>query len=257
MKYLPALSTVFSVCLLAISYQPAAAQLTSTGPQQTLAQAASEERYTYLVFYRDDSPTTRAMAQTVKEALLKRPDAARSAYVQISNPSNKALADRYGVSRAPMPLTVAVAPNGAMTGIYPNKVTDQQLASALVTRSKASCMKAIQQNKLVFLCIQSSSIDETPQAVKDFQLDPQFKDRSAVVYLPAADAGEAPFLSELKIDPQQTGHPTTVFMAPPGVLIGRFSAAATRNEMAAALHKAGKCCDDPNCKHAHGVPVKK
>ena len=38
-------------------------------------------------------------------------------------------------------------------------------------------------------------------------------------------------------------------MAPPGVLVGKFTANVTMNEITTKLHAAGKCCDDPNCKH--------
>jgi hypothetical protein len=40
-----------------------------------------------------------------------------------------------------------------------------------------------------------------------------------------------------------------VIMAPPGVLVGKFAAATTRDQIVTKLHAAGKCCDDPNCKH--------
>jgi hypothetical protein len=33
------------------------------------------------------------------------------------------------------------------------------------------------------------------------------------------------------------------------VLVGKFGPAVTKDEIAAALHAAGKCCNDPNCKH--------
>jgi hypothetical protein len=40
-----------------------------------------------------------------------------------------------------------------------------------------------------------------------------------------------------------------VVLAPPGVLVGKFPASATSDQIGAALHAAGKCCNDPNCKH--------
>lgn len=234
-----------------------AAQESQNDPQQTLAQASSQERYTFLIFYREDNSATRAMAQTVNNTLAKRPNSATAAYVQVSNPVNKPLVDRYGVGRAPMPLTVAVAPNGAMTGIFPAKVSDEQLAGSFVTPSMASCMKAMQSGKLVFLCVQQSPTDALPQGVREFQADPQFSTRTAVVPLPAGEPSEAELLKELKIDVQQPGFATTVFMAPPGVMVGKFGVGVTKDELAVALHKAGKCCDDPNCKHGKAAPIAK
>jgi len=226
-------------------------------PQQVLEQASIQNRYTFLIFYREDSQATRAMAQAVNGTVAQRPGGASATYVQTSHPSNKPLVDRFGLGRAPMPLTVAVAPNGAMTGIFPTKVTDEQLAGSFVTPSMAGCMKAMQSGKLVLLCVQTSPADVLPQAVRDFQADPQFAARVAVVALPVADPSEADLLKELQIDVQQPGYATTVFMAPPGVLVGKFSATATKDELAVALHKAGKCCDDPHCKHGKLAPAKK
>ena len=45
--------------------------------------------------------------------------------------------------------------------------------------------------------------------------------------------------------------PVVIFMAPPGALVGRFAASASKEDLARALHAAGKCCSDPNCKHNH------
>ena len=66
------------------------------------------------------------------------------------------------------------------------------------------------------------------------------------------DPAEVAFLEQLKIDPGTVRGSTTAFLAPPAVLVGKYGPAATKNEMAAALHAAGKCCNDPNCKHNHG-----
>ena len=88
-----------------------------------------------------------------------------------------------------------------------------------------------------------------PQAVKDFQADPHFSNRLAVVSMQVNDPKEKQFLNQMQVDPLQVRGQTTLFLAPPGVLIGKYTASATKDEMAAALHQAGKCCDDPNCKH--------
>ncbi len=89
--------------------------------EQALADAAAEQKYTFLLFFKDDGPATQAMAQTVKRGVESRSDRATVAFVDVANPAEKALVDRFGVSRAPMPLTVAVAPNGAITSLSPDE----------------------------------------------------------------------------------------------------------------------------------------
>ena len=109
----------------------------------------------------------------------------------------------------------------------------------------------MQDRKLVLVCVQTSARSATPAGVQDFQADPEFKDRVAVISVRANDPAEAPFLKQMEINPAQVKTSSIVFMAPPAVLVGKFSSTATMQEMAAALHKAGKCCNDPNCKHNH------
>lgn len=241
--------------LIALSAQAGSSSLTfaqgapaASQAQQVLATAAAEQKYTFLVFYKDNSPATQAMAQIVKSGVEARGDRATMAFVNATSPAEMALVDRFGVSRAPMPLTVAVAPNGAMTKLTPSSITDQQIEQSFVTPAMAHCMKSMQDGRLVLVCIQSNPKPVIPPGVRDFANDPEFKNRITVVPVHAANPAEAELVRQLEADSPTKGA-TTVFLAPPGVLVGKFGPTATRDQLAAALHKAGQCCDDPNCKH--------
>ena len=225
---------------------------TKVDAQQVLANASAEYKYTFLLFYKGNNAATQAMLQTLKSGLASRSEQATIAYVDASNPSQQALVQRYGVARAPMPLTIAIAPNGAVTGLFAAKLSEPQIAGAFVTPTMASCMKSMQQGRLVLVCVSATAGAATPQAVRDFQADPQFANRTDVYSLQASDPTEAEFLGQLKIDGKSLRGTTTAFLAPPAVLVGKFGPSNTKEEMAAALHAAGKCCDDPNCKHNHG-----
>lgn len=229
--------------------------LASTTPLAVHAQApvqAAEQtaqgKFSYIVFYRNDDELTQTMAQVVKDAASKQPDAVTSRFVQITNPADAAIVAQFNMGRAPMPLTLVAAPNGAVTGVFRKHVTQEQLAGAFVTTSMSHCMKAMQDGKLVFLALQTTPDVTVPQGVAEFLNDPQFKERVTVVPVQAGDQAEAKLLSELAIGtgPDQ---PTVAFFSPPGVVVGTFGAGATKAEIANALHAAGKCCDDPNCKH--------
>ena len=78
-----------------------------------------------------------------------------------------------------------------------------------------------------------------------------------MISVQANDPTEAQFLKQMEVVPAKTNGSTIVFMAPPAVLVGKFTSTVTKAEMAAALHKAGKCCEDPNCKHGHGPQATK
>ena len=108
--------------------------------QQMLTQAAEQQKYTFLLFFKEENAATKAMAQVVKEGIAKRKDRAVWADVQVTDPAEKAIVTRFDVSRAPMPLTLAVAPNGAITGIFSQKLDDTHLAAAFVTPTMTGCM---------------------------------------------------------------------------------------------------------------------
>lgn len=231
---------------------PAVESSPPSAAQQAVAQAGSQGKFSFIVFYRDDNDLTRAMAQVVTARATQQPDFAVATFVQITNPAEQAIVKQFDVSRAPMPMTLVTAPNGAITGVFPQRVTDQQLAETFVTPAMSHCMKAMQQGKVVFLCVQTTPQLLVPQGVAEFLADPQFKDRANVVPVQIADPAEGQLLAELELG-TAANQPNTVFFAPPGVMVGKFGLASTKAEIAAALHKAGKCCEDPNCKHGHAA----
>jgi hypothetical protein len=222
-----------------------------------LVQNSQQGKYTFLCFYREDNQATRAMAQMLKSHLAEYADRASLCFVSVADPAQQDVVKRFGVSRAPLPFAVAVAPNGAMTALLSQKATPQQIASAFLTPGAADCMKAMQDRKLVLVCVQAAGQQTLPAAVEDFQSDPEFMDRVRVVAVRANDPNEAAFLQQMEVDGKSVKGSTIVFMAPPAVLVGKFSQHATKAEMAAALHAAGKCCDDPNCKHNHAPQAAK
>ena len=244
-----------ALAMLAVAIGPQALAQSSSSEQDAqavLASAASSQKYTFLLFYKDSGPSTQAMARTLKQSLATRRDEAAIAFVPATQRAQQELVQKFKVSRAPMPLVIAVAPNGAITGMYPLRITEQKIADAFVTPKMAECMKSMQAGRLVFVCVSDGVAAGVPQGVQDFQADPEFAGRAAVVSFAVHDPAEADFLKQLKIDPAALRGQTTAFLAPPAVLVGKFGVGASKEEMAAALHAAGKCCDDPNCKHNHG-----
>lgn len=233
------------------SQTPANKSAEPSKAEAALGRASETGKFAFILFYKDDTPAVRAMAEVVKAGVQKRDDKSAAVFVQVTNPAERALVERFEVSRAPMPLTLAVAPNGAVTGVFSKEISDDKIDEAIVTPTMTRCMKSLQENRLVFVCVQTSEKAVVPAAVKEMQADPQFKDRITLVSMQLRDPDESRFLNQMQINPDKTTATTAVLLAPPGVLIGKFDGTATAGQVAAALHKAGKCCDDPNCKHGH------
>jgi hypothetical protein len=220
--------------------------------QRVLDQAAEDEKFTFLLFYKSDTPQMREMAKVVKAGVAKRNEKATLALVQVTDPAEKGIVDKFDVSRSPMPLVLAVAPNLAVTGIFPKEIKEEHFDAAIVTPTMTRCMKSLQEGKLVFVCVQTSEKPATPPVVKAMQIDPEFSSRVVVVSMQLNDPEEGRFLQQMQVDPKQVRAPIAALLAPPGVLIGKYDAAAKKDQVVGALHEAGKCCDDPNCKHNHG-----
>lgn len=231
---------------------PTAAQVASP-TQQALDQAASQGKYTFLVFYREDNPTTRAMGGVVAASVKKNASASTMVWVPTTSPQEQAVISRFGASRSPLPMTIAVAPNGAIMGVFSQKVTTEQIEGSFATPVMMHCMKALQEGKLAFVCVQSAQGSPLPAAVNDFRADPDFKNRTAVITVAATDTAETDFYQQMQIDAAKVRGTTMVVFAPPSAMVGKFDGAATKAQIIAALHKAGKCCDDPNCKHGQAA----
>lgn len=222
--------------------------------QVALDQAAEDKKFTLIVFHKEDSAALRSMVETVKAGVAKRPEKTAVTYVQVTDPAEQELVARFDVARSPMPLTMVVADNGAITGVFSKQVTDEGIDAAIVTPTMTRCMKSLQENKMVFVCVQTTEKPLMPMAVKGMQADPQFKDRIALISMQLNDPEEKRFLTQMQIDATKVNGVTAVLLAPPGLLIGKYDTFATKEQVAAALHKAGQCCDDPNCKHNHAAP---
>ena len=217
--------------------------------EQQLNQAAAEQKYAFILFYKQNDAATQAVAQTLADGLAGRGERAVVVYVNVADASERAVVEKYKTARAPMPMTLAVAPNGAITGVFAQKLEAKHVAESFVTPTTAQCMKLLQEGKAVLLSVHPDGLTATPQGVREFHADSQFQGRVSLLSMRLDDKSEASFLNDLQIDPARTRATTVVFMAPPGVMVGKYNAQVSKAKLAADLHAAGKCCDDPNCKH--------
>ena len=242
-------------CLLATPSRQAVAQTasikavsTATNTSKGLAAmdaAGKEKKYLFLFFWKTDDESKRNMDQVVKGAMGKWADSANSINIQITDAKEKAVVDKFDVSRAPMPIVLAVAPNGAITlGLVVN-FTEAKLKQAFVSPGTEECMKALQEKKLVLLCVQNGKTKhnkEATQGVKDFKADKRFAKASRIVTIDPTDSAEASFLEGLKISPK-TPEAVTVLLAPPGRPVAQFTGAVTKDQIVAKVtsSKSGPC----------------
>lgn len=227
---------------------PVQAKPVGSPGQQVLDKAASANKFALLLFWREQNAKTQKAWSTLQTAGAKLTDRAEIASIQANDPAEKALADRFDLTRTPMPVVFAIAPCGAVIKVFQYNFDEKQLETAFVSPCTQRSLKALQDRKLLMLCVMDN-VQQTavPQGVQDFRTDPQYGQATEVIVVDAKDAAEASLLRDLSITPQ-TAKPATVFIAPPSVMIGVFEPSVTKEQMVAKLVAAqnnpcagGKC----------------
>jgi hypothetical protein len=142
-----------------------------------------------------------------------------------------------------MPLVLAVAPNGAITGGFPEEFEEAQLLGAFASRGEEKSLKALQERKVVLLCVQNGKTKlnaEAMKGVEDFKADPNYGPFTEVVSLDPTDPSESEFLKMLQVVPQ-TASAVTVCLVPPGRAVARLTGETSKEAILTALSSGGGC----------------
>jgi len=219
---------------------------TQSQGQAALQRAAEADKYVFLFFWKEKDRRTEALWDVCRSAMTRLGDRSDCVAVRVDLASERAVVERFGVSRAPLPLVLAVAPNGAVTKGFPGAFDEAQLRAAFVSHGTARCLKALQDRKLVLVCVQDLPPNRdrvtVPQGVAALRSDAGYARVTEVVALNARDREETSFLQGLGVDPRST-QTTTVMLVPPGTVVGKFEGAVTKEQLTAQLAAArsGSC----------------
>lgn len=223
-----------------------------------MEKAAKADKYLFAFFAKEENEATKEMRGVFQAAMEKVADRADSVEINVNDASERTVVEKYGVDRAPMPLVLAVAPNGAITGGFPTSFKEQQLLDAFASPCSEKCLKQLQDGKLVFLCVQNAKSefkDEALQAIRDFKSDPRYADATEVVMLDPTDRAEAKFLADFQVSPSVAAA-VTVFLAPPGMAIGIFEGPVGKDQLIETLQKASSACGPSGCGPSGCSPPK-
>ena len=207
--------------------------------------ASEANKHLFIFFYENDSEQTRTIRKTFESAMKKIADDAQWVAVDRNSPSEKEIVEKFQVQTAPMPLVIALAPNGAVTGGFlGQEMNEEKLQGSLASPCMQKCLKALQERKLVFLCAQNKDTKFNVAAmrgVNGFKSDPQFVKFTEIITIDPADEAEKKFIKQLKID-SEPDEAITAFMAPPGMIIGKFEGATNKDMLLATLQRAMASC---------------
>ena len=204
--------------------------------------AARSGKYLFIFFWKANDKQSQTMYGVFRSTMEKWGESADSIAINMGARSEKPVVDKFGVSRAPMPMVLALAPNGAVTKGFPIKFDENQLREGFVSPCTAKCLKCMQDRKLVLLCVQNEKTQFTQVAMtaaQNFKADARYAKTTEIVTLNPEDQAEAAFLEDLKVDPR-TSQAVTVVLAPPGKPVASFVGAVTKDQIVAKV-QAGAC----------------
>ena len=227
-----------------------ASRTTPTSTSKGLAaidSAARSGKHLFIFFWKENDEQSRNMYGVFQSAMNKWAESANSAGVQVTDPNERPIVDKFGLGRAPMPMVLALAPNGAVTKGFPIKFDENQLREGFVSPCTAKCLKALQDRKLVLLCVQNERTQFTQvamSAAQSFKADSRFAGATEVITVNPEDRAEAALLQELQVD-ARTPQAVTVLLAPPGQPIAKFAGAVTKDQIVAKVASAssGPCAN--------------
>ena len=212
--------------------------------------AATDGQYLFLLFRKTDDAQTATMRATLKASLDSTKVPARSLEIWSDDPDESVVVAKFGLQRAPMPILLALAPNGAITKGFPLKLEPEDFEQAFVSTGAADSLKALQENKLVILCVgndQTSSANESLQAAQDLLADAKYANVSRIVAVDPTDPAEAGFLGNLKVDPK-TSKAVTVILTPPGNPVATFVGPVSKDQIVSKIVAAQQgCCAGEKC----------
>ncbi len=231
---------------------------------EAVEKAGGADKYVYALFYRESNDQLAKARSLVESARKKVSRKSELVEINITDQSEQDIVAKFGANRAPMPLILILAPNGAVMGGFPTMqlTDDARLVDAVGCKASEQTMKALQQKNMVLLCCQGKSTKENDGAmrgVEEFVKDAKYSPTTAVVTIDPSDPAAAKFLTQVGMDPKASVA-TTALLAPPGSVAGTFQGALTKDKLVAAVQAAatpkGGCCPGGSSKGCAPTPGK-
>lgn len=223
---------------------PAASRATAA-----LKKAAKDNKYVFVLFFAKEDERTKAMKSDLETAVKKLRDRADSIVIDVADPAEKPIVERFRARGAPMPIVLAIAPTGAPTKAFPKQFGAADLKEAFVSPCTAKCMRAIFDQCSILLCVQNDKTKENKESLagaKEFKNDPKYAKGTVIIMLDPADKAEQRFLKDLEVDPR-TEKAVAVLVMPPGAPVATFKGAFTKEAVEKAVEAAKASCP-PGCK---------
>lgn len=212
--------------------------------EKAIRSAAGRQRYVVVTFYKKGDAAGSKMLAAVKSMQSKLSNRADFVTVDSGNPANQALVTRYGVDRAPSPLTLALAPNGAVTAGFPNEIKTTDFSNVFVSGGEAAVLKTLQSGKLALVCLQNGKTKYNKASVtaaEGLKADKTLPGSVGIVKIDPSDRRESEFLQKCRVN-AGLANSQVMMIIPPGRILGTFDGNTTKDKLMASLQSALKSC---------------
>jgi len=216
-----------------------------------ISAAAKQNRYVFVTFYRKDDDASRKMQAVLKPVQAKLSHRASFVSVDVDDPVQQGVVSRYGADRSPIPLTLVIAPNGAVTAGFPNEIKKADFSAVFVSDGMASVLKVLQDRKLAAVCVQGSRTKNNKKSLataEELKAAPELGGAVEIVKIDPSDRSESKFMKTCQVDTRSTDAQLLV-LAPPGNLVGKFTSVDTKDTIMTSLKSAlgGGGCGGGSC----------
>ena len=247
-RLLLALPVALLLCLQSLFGQTTGAYKNAA---EAIGAAQSNGQYLFLLFYDKKDSSFKAMESSINNAKIGSSKSVLLYEAKTTDAKEKDTIAKYRVSRAPLPLVLVVAPNGAITGGFPQKVSVTELQKSItVSKTVTGILKAVQQGKIALVLLQNSKTkfnSESATAAQEFAGDARLKGMVDIIKADPGDQKNSSFLKDSKISPNMS-ESTIAMVIPPGTIAGVYSGKTSKDTLISALAS----CSSGGCGSGSG-----
>ena len=235
--------------------EPAAKPAASPGAA-ALEKAAKDNKYLFIFFWREDTQHSRVMRGVFQAAMAKMADkAADRGDSSRRRRRKRQIVARYDVSRSPMPLVLAIAPNGAVTKGLADAVR-RRAASASVRQPvhgrvhegpPGAQARAPVRPEAAAAGPDGGAAQERAGLHRRCGICEDHQGRRSE---PRRCGRGGSSSRDIQVDPQ-TVTPVTVLMAPPAAVIGSYADEVTKERLGGQAEGGAIGCCGPGCSCHH------
>lgn len=228
----------------------------ASSAENAIRSAARQNRYVFVTFYKSNDSASSEMLNNARSIQGKHSSRADFVSVNVNDKANREVVSRYGADRSPIPLTIVIAPNGAITAGFPREIKNFNPSDVFVSDGTAAVVKVMQSRKIAAVCVQSSKTKynkECMATARGVKSDSRLGDAVEIVTIDPSNPSESKLLNQWKVN-NNAANAQLVVIAPPGRVVGKFDGDTNKNSVMTSLMKSlsggcgGGSCGPGGCK---------